>query len=120
MFADVEIIVRDFLALHVEVPVRTRVPVTRPVEFVRVWRTGGAAVNRVLDRPIMTVQAWAASDPRASELAGRCRDVIYGASTGMTLVRGVEEVSGLYYDPDPDLNSPRYTFTFQANVRAKF
>ena len=120
MFADVETIVRDFLDSLVDVPVKTRVPASRPTEFVRAWRTGGAAVNRIIDRPIITVQAWAASDPRAAELAGQCRDIVYNASSQMLLVRGIEEVSGLYYDPDPDTNNPRYTFTFQATVRAKF
>lgn len=120
MFADAEIIVRDFLVSHLEVPVKTRVPASRPAVFVRAWRTGGAAVNRVLDRPMITVQAWAVTDADAASLAGRCRDLVYGSYTGMSLVRGVEEVTGLYYDPDPDVNTPRYSFTFQASVRAKF
>jgi hypothetical protein len=70
MFADAEKLVREFLDDRVGVPVRTKVPAKdRPAEFVRVWRTGGAASSRVLDRPIITVHAWAANSPRAAELA---------------------------------------------------
>lgn len=121
MFVDVETIVRDFLGDRVDVPVRTRVPKPRPKRFIRAWRTGGAAVNRILDRPLITVQVWdEEDDARASALANECRDYLLGASTGMNLVRRVEEVSGVYYDPDPDTGIHRYSFTHQLSVRATF
>jgi hypothetical protein len=120
MFADSEAIVRTFLDDALDVPVVTKVPKSRPGEFVRVWRTGGAASSRVLDRPIITVQAWAANSARASDLASRCRDLLLGGYTGMRLVRYSQEVSGLYYDPDPDSGIDRYTFAHQLNVRATF
>ena len=40
--------------------------------------------------------------------------------TAMPLVRGVDETSGPYFDPDPDTNIDRYSFTHQLSVRAKF
>lgn len=97
------------------VKVMTKVPATRPAEFVRVWRTGGAAANRVLDQPMLTVQAWG---PNADELARKCREAFLSDSARITLVRGVEEVTGPYQDPDPATNTDRVTFTVQLQVRA--
>jgi hypothetical protein len=117
---DVEALVRAFLASVVApVKVATAVPAQRPAEFVRAWRTGGAAVNRILDQPQITVQAWAQGSVRASEIAQVCRTALFNDYPTMPLVRGVEEVSGLYFDPDPDTNVPRYTFTVILNVRAR-
>lgn len=96
------------------------VPNERPARFVRVWRTGGAAVNRVLDSPILTFQAWGIDEPDAWEIANRARDYMFAGYTAMPLVRGVEEVSGPYYDPDPDSDSERVTFSHRLRVRAKF
>lgn len=118
MFEDAESMVRKFLADRIAVPVSTRVPATRPVTFIRTWRTGGAATNRILDRPMITVEVWAPDSVTASSIAGRARDMLLGAYTGMPNVRAVDEVSGLYFDPDPDTGIDRYTFTVQLNVRA--
>lgn len=118
-FPDVEAMVREFLAMKVApVKVHTKVPATRPAMFVRVWRTGGAASNRVLDQPLVTVQAWAPDSVAASELAGDCREAILNDYTLMPLVRGVEEVTGPYFDPDPSTGIDRYSLTFQLSVRA--
>lgn len=119
-FPDVAVMVREFLLPHLSpVTVHTDVPSTRPPVFVRVWRTGGAAVNRVVERPLITVQAWAASSVAASELAGDCRMLLLNGSPSMPLVRDIEEVTGPYADPDPASGAPRCTFTVQYSVRAK-
>lgn len=115
---DVEAIVVQFLRGVTGVKVGTMVPNPRPTSFVRAWRSGGAAVNRVLDSANITVSAWAKTTGEASTLARECRTALLGAYTGMTLVRGVEEVGGLYFDPDPETGSPRYTFTVRLMVRA--
>ena len=121
MFADAEALVVQFLeGLLGDVPVATKVPNPRPATFVRAWRTGGAAVNRVLDRPLITVQAWGPDSVTASKLAGRCRDMMLSASGRIPLVRLAGEPTGLYFDPDPDTGCDRYTFTHQLSVRATF
>lgn len=86
----------------------TQIPRDRPVILVRSWRTGGAAVNRRLDSPIITTQVWHASKEEAADLAGSLRDFYY-ASWG----RRMQEVSGLYYDPDPASEAHRYTWSTQ-------
>lgn len=118
-FPDIETLVGSFLRDRVSVEVTSRVPKDRPAKFVRVWRTGGAALNRVLDRPMITVQAWAPDDGQSFELANACRELIFNNYTVMPLVRGVEEVTGLYFDPDPATGVDRYTFSIQLQARAK-
>ena len=119
-FPDAEALVLAFLKPVVSpVAVHVKVPKTRPATFVRAWRSGGASINRVLDRPMITVQAWATDSVGASELAMACRDAFLHDYTRMPLVRGVEEVTGLYFDPDPDTGIDRYTFTIQLMVRGK-
>lgn len=117
-FPKVEILVRDFLIqTGAATVVATKVPNPRPARFVRAWRTGGAAINRVLESALITVQAWDADgDPET--LAAACRHALLNDHRLMPLVRGVEEVGGLYYDPDPVSNVDRYTFTVQVQVRA--
>ena len=118
-FPDAEALAITFLTSKVGVvPVASKVPATRPAKFVRVWRTGGASMNRILDRPILTVQAWAADTATASALAQDCREAFFDDYTQMPLVRGVEEVSGVYFDPDPSTGTDRYTFSVQLQVRA--
>ena len=118
-FSDCEAMARTFL-LPVVSPVKvvTQVPATRPASFVREFRTGGAAVNRVLERVQITVQGWAADAVSAFDLTRDCRAAFLNDYTRMPLVRGVSEVGGLHFDPDPGSGVPRYTFTVEMMVRA--
>lgn len=121
-FPDIEALVRQRLLGGVYAggaSVYIKVPATRPKTFLRVWRTGGAAVNRVLDEPLITVESWSSeSDKIAVDNANAARELLLNASGVMPLVRGVEEVTGLYYDPDPVSGVTRYTFTVRLRVRA--
>lgn len=121
-FPDVEVLVIGFLESRITpVPVKGKVPNPRPVKFVRVWRTGGAAQNRVLERVTLTVQAWAegeAGDADAFTLARQAREHLLNDYTAMPLVRGVEEITGPYFDPDPDTGVDRYSFSMKLSVRA--
>ena len=118
-FVDAEALAVAFLKARVSAPVSTKIPKPRPATFVRVRRTGGAAVNRVLERVQLTFEAWAPDEVAAANLAGAVRGHILNHYTGMVLVRGVEEISGPYSDPDPTTGIPRYTFTVALSVRAK-
>lgn len=121
-FADVETLVCDYLraGLGDGTPVQTKVPNPRPAAFVRAWRTGGPAQNRTVETPQVTVQAWAGTDVAALDLAGRSRTLLLAAASraALPLVRRVQELGGLYFDPDPTSEMPRYTFTVQLTVRA--
>lgn len=117
-FPDAEAMVGAFLRFRVTPPVSTKVPNPRPKRFVRAWRTGGSALNRIVDQPQITVTCTAATSVTASDDARAARFALLNESSSMPLVRGVEDVSGVYYDPDPDTNEDRYSFTVRLTVRA--
>lgn len=118
---DTEAIVGEFLRSVVTVPVSGLVPNPRPGRFVRVWRTGGPAMSRVVDQPQLTVQAWDESSSAAAwELMSACREALLGAARldAMPLVRRVYMVGGPYYDPDPESGAHRYSMTVAFRIRA--
>lgn len=116
---DAEALCVTFVRSKISVPVATKTPSPRPARFVRVWRTGGAAVNRILDRPQITVTCTASDSVTASADATALRNAFFNDYTDMGLVRRVEEVAGVYFDPDPDTGADRYTFTVVLNVRGR-
>lgn len=116
---DVESMVIAFLDARVTPSVHSKVPNPRPASFVRAWRNGGAAVNQVLETAHITVDAYAADSVSASALARQCRQALLGDYTAMPLVRGVSEVTGLYYNPDGEARVDRYRFTVALMVRAE-
>jgi metal-dependent amidase/aminoacylase/carboxypeptidase family protein len=102
------------------VPVRSRVPNPRPSRFVLVFRTGGPRANVVTDSAQLTIEAWAASDVDAHDLAQAARAVLIGmegAVTGGVTVYGIDEFSGPAFLPDPESDQSRYTWTASVNVR---
>lgn len=118
-FQDVEAMVGAFLRSRLVPPVSTKVPNPRPPRFVRAWRTGGGSVNRALEVAQVTVTCSAASSVQASDDARAARYALENEYMAMPLVRGVENVSGPYFDPDPDTGGDRYTFTARLLVRGK-
>ena len=113
----------------VDVQVASQVPNPRPEQWVRVQRAGGTMRNRVVDEPLVIVEAWAPSAPRAYALAAAARvvitpviaelevaAVIHELSRQVTAaghIGDVVEVGGLTNLPDPDSRNPRVTFTVQ-------
>lgn len=116
-FVDAEAMVGAFLRTRLTPPVATKVPNPRPKRYIRAWRTGGAASNRALEMVQITVSCTAANSVTASQDALDVRHAFHHEYTAMPLVRGVEDVSGPYYDPDPDTNEDRYTFTVRLRIR---
>jgi hypothetical protein len=118
-FADVEALAVAFLKpIANPAKVATKTPNPRPAAFVKAYRTGGSAVNRVLEKAQITVEGEASTQEAAFELTSKCREHFLHRYTLMPLVRGVSEVGGLYFAPDPDTNIPRYRFTVGLMVRA--
>ena len=116
---DVEALAVAFLKTVVApVKVATKVPSIRPASFVRAYRTGGSAVNRILEEAQITVDAWAVTEVEAFALASDCREALLNNASQLPLVRGASEVGGLHLNPDPGTNTPRYRFTVGLMVRA--
>lgn len=120
MLPDAELLTTQYLRAHIgAIPVSTKIPNPRPGTFVRAWRTGGTAPNRIVDYAQMTVECWGADKGTANQLARQARGLLLDAASasGIALCRRVESGS-LYYDPDPDTASERYTFTAFLTLRA--
>jgi len=119
---DVEQMCVAFAKTKVTATVSTK---AKPPRYARVWRTGGGAVNRILDRAQVTITCGAndTGTENGATIASRdatdLRNAFLNEYTQMPLVRGVEEVTGPYFDPDPDTGGARYTFTVILSVRAK-
>lgn len=102
------------------VPVRSRVPNPRPSRFVLVFRTGGPRVNVVTDAAQLTIEAWAANDSDAHDLAQAARAILSGLEgtvTGGVTLYGIDEFSGPANLPDPESDQSRYTWTTSVNAR---
>ena len=115
---DVEAMIIPFIKSQIgSVKVGTKVPNPRPDTYVRAWVNGGAAVNRVLERVQVTVHVWAPTQPGASTLAQDIRHAFLNDTASLPLVRGVEEVTRPYFNPDEGVD--RYTATYALMVRAR-
>lgn len=116
-FSDVEADAIGFLVARFELPASLRVPSPRPQEFYRLYGTGGDTVNRVLDAPQITVDAWAEDDERARRMADDARMAFLDRRGELPLWRRVE-ASSPYFIPDPETETPVYRFTLRPRVRA--
>ena len=114
---DVEALVIAFAKTKTTATVRTKTPNPRPALYARIWRTGGGAVNRVLEQAQITITC--GDGTGALKVAQDLRHAFLNDYTEMPLVRGVEEVTGPYFDPDPDTNADRYSFTLRLSVRGR-
>lgn len=96
------------------VPVGTAVPSARPPEFVRVLRTGGLKESVISEAAQITVEAWAQTEARASDLLSTARAILNAADSTLF---GVHEFSGPINLPDPTTAQIRFTMTFQIRAR---
>jgi len=117
-FVDAEGMVIAFLNARTESHAATKVPNPRPARYTRAWRTGGYTVNRVLEVVQITVSCTAGDSVTAESDARVARSAFLNDLTAMPLVRGSEGLTGPYFDPDPDTNEDRYSFTVMLRIRA--
>ena len=126
MSPDVEALLVGYLttelhAAHLDVPVSTHVPDSRPGMFVRVQQTGGVTSDHVIVQAEVAIQAWGPDDVMASNLARTVESLTLNMTgdVGDVWVRSVTSMGGVAYFPDPDSRQPRYQFAVQVNVRVK-
>lgn len=125
-FPDIEAVIVGWLAAvlpayGVNQPVSTRVPNPRPVQFIRIVRTGGPRQNMVVDGAQVTIECWHRdSAPTAAGTAAIVRAVVSSAKNvttpSGTVIYDVDEFSGPALLPDVS-QEPRYTWTCRINVR---
>jgi hypothetical protein len=106
-----------------DVTVVTVVPVVRPAAFLLVRRVGGPRLNIVADEPLVAIEAWAASDEAAQDLAQRARAHLHAlrgtVSAGGVAIYRVQEASGPQRLPDATSTQSRYTFTASVAMRGQ-
>lgn len=118
-YPDAEDLLVDYLQPIVGVPVRTRVPRTRPEEWLQVRRSGGVE-DIVRDRPRLDLFAWAGDDGATRDLLMAARSAVH-ALEGTTLLGpacyGVEEFLGPTRADDRETGTPRMWMTVQLSLR---
>jgi hypothetical protein len=102
--------------------VHTKVPKTRPTQFVRVLRTGGTR-SQFIDTATLVIESWAGDGITASNLAQMVRGLLFALDqvtyNSVTYqFYAPQEFSGPANLPDPDSDQERYTETFSVGVRA--
>lgn len=102
-------------------PVRSRPPNPRPAAFVTVRRVGGVRRNLVVDEATLSVEAWAATEQAAHDLAQQARAAIHAAQGTVVAGYGTcyrsDEVGGPVWDPDPESEQARYSFSVSVAFR---
>ena len=107
-----------YLSEHIDAPVVSRVPTSRPSSFVRVQLAGGAGLGEgLLSDVAFTVESWDDDEAQAQARAQAIRSALLSAYT-----MGGHPVYG-YTEWGPPVDLPdesrqwRYTFTFAIRFR---
>lgn len=98
-----------------------RTPDPRPSKpWLLVLRIGGPRQGLVIDNALLSVEAWAATEPLSAKLANDARAVIKALEgtvvAGATVYRA-QDITGPALLPHPDTPQQRHTFTVQASLR---
>jgi len=117
---DIEAALVPYLKDGLGVPVVTKVPHQRPVEFVRIARLGGNRRIMIQDQATIGVWAWAATYERASLLGRLAEGLIFGLEgmrLGQSFVYYVTSIVGPTMTNDPDTDTPLVLFNAQITWR---
>lgn len=120
VFPDAVAVAISWLTDNLGPIVLPRIPNPRLEQMVIVRRSGGVRLNLVADNPTLTVEAWAATDEDAHDLAQEARGYLLamrGEVIDGTAVYRTAEVGGPALLPDPLSNQSRYTFSVSAALR---
>lgn len=121
-FEDSHLLGVQFLtALHTPIPVTSRVPANRPAEFIVARRLPAPEVPPVRDTYRLDVQHWAATEPRAMELANATRTALRALAGNDDLgvmVYQVNVFKGAAPVDDPETGTPIGWLTYDLIVRA--
>lgn len=91
----------------------TRVPNPRPAEFVKVLGGGGLDETMVSEAAQITLEGWAATEPRAREICELARAIVRSQDSDIRGARGFSFPQNL---PDPTSDQARYTSTGDVRV----
>lgn len=118
-FPDVESLIVDILNAEftargeTSLRAHTRVPSTRPSEFVKVISGGGLDETKVSEAALVTIEGWAKTEGRAFTICELARAILRSQDGDIRGVRGFSYPQNL---PDPVSNQVRYTSTGDVRV----
>lgn len=125
VFPDSEELFRAAIAADVSevlgstIPASTKVPGTRPQEFLVVRRIGGSRRDLVTDVPVIQIEAWATKESRASRIANIAQALMQGyVEVGGYSVGLEDEIVGPTSYPDGSQQA-RYTASYAMAVRGE-
>ena len=118
IFPDAKAVARTYLAGHLQVPVVSRVPTTRPGGFVRLLNAGGAGLTGVVFNDVaLTVESWDDDEATAARRAQVIRDLLRRAY----MMGGHPVYAYTEWGPPVDLpdesDQYRYVWTFSIRMR---
>lgn len=124
LFPDAVSVLRTYLLAELTargrpVPIVSRVPDPRPVEFVRLLTAGGPRLSVVVEQARVIVEAWSDQETSAGSLARLVQGLLHefhGGVSGGVALRVREESIPLDL-PDPVSNQFRSTFTVLVTLR---
>lgn len=118
---DIEAVLVAHLGAALGCRVATEVPNPRPERLVKVTRTGGARVERVVDTSTVVVEVWPPPTTRSpAEMALDAQQALWaleGHEVGGVFVVAVECRNPVCM-PDPDTDAARYVMTAEVTVHA--
>lgn len=118
IFPDARAALISHLSDVMDVPVSSRVPNSRPPDFIRVLHAGGAgAINPALDDVAFTLESWSTDEGSAADRAQLIRAHLRNAVT----MDGHAVYAYNEWGPPVDLPDEsgqfRFTFTFSLRIR---
>lgn len=123
-YPDVVSLLRTYLLaapVSLGVPVASRVPEPRPVQWLQLRRVGGTQQRPVRDRPRVDAIVWDDDEPGAWQLADTVRRAIHalaGTTTLGPMVYRVDEFLGPTFTDDGLSGAVRCMATYAISVRA--
>lgn len=119
LFEDPVSVAVDYLAEHLDIPVRSQVPNPRPPAFVVVGLHGGIRGTAVSDKPRLGFECWdedvTAARDRAQLVRALVADMVHHPHT--TTVYRHREITAPYDDPDLDSGQARVSQEHQLHLR---
>ena len=118
---DIEAVLVAHLGAVLGCRVATEVPNPRPERLVKVTRTGGTRVSRVVDTSTVAVEVWPPPTARSpAEMALDTQQALWaleGHEVGGVFVVAVGCRNPVYM-PDPDTDAARYVMAAEVTVHA--
>ena len=106
----IEDLVLNYLTYHLSAPVYTSTPQDKPEEYFVLEKTGGNLENKI-DQATITVQAYAGSKYRASQLINNANAAMIDGLITLDEISNVY-LNGSYDYTDTTTKRPRYQSVF--------